>query len=98
MSGIEWNENNLHTLGRTFLRHVLDHMRGHEASVVGLGETGTGIQPNYQVTFPNKITRTLRGSSHKAFPIEEFDVEEFDAKKISQAFTLAQVRTAYERA
>lgn len=93
MSGIEWNENNLHTLGRAFLQHVLDHMRGREASIVRLGETGTGVKPNYQVTFPNNVIRALRGSSHNAFPIEEFD-----AKNISQPFTLAQVRAAYELA
>ncbi len=94
MSGIEWNEGNLHTLGRVFLRHVLEHMRGRDESTVRLGETGTGVQPNYQVTFPNGVTRALRGSSHEAFE----QTEVFDDTKISQPFNLAQVRAALERA
>ena len=93
MSRIEWKEDNLHTLGRVFLRNVLDHLRGHEGSIVRLGETGVGVQPNYQVTFPNGVTRALRGSSHEAFE----QTEEFDIDRISQPFTLAQVRAAYEQ-
>jgi hypothetical protein len=94
VSGIEWREDNLHTLGRVFLRQVLGNMRELEKSVVRLGETGQGVQPNYQVTFPNGLVRTLRGSSHKAFD----QTEEFNATRISEPFTLAQVRNAYERA
>jgi hypothetical protein len=90
VSGIEWGEDNLHTLGRVFLRQVLENMRGREESVVRLGETGQGVQPNYQVTFPNGVVRTLRGSSHKAFE----QADEFDATRISEPFTLAQVRNA----
>lgn len=94
MSGIEWREDNLHMLGRLFLLHVLDHMRGREDSVVRLGQTGEGVQPNYQVTFPNGVTRTLRGSSHKSFD----QAEEFDSDRISEPFNLAQVQAAYDRA
>lgn len=94
MSGIEWTENNLETLGRTFLRHVLDHMRNNEGAVVRLGETGIGVQPNYQVTFSNGVTRVLRGSSHKAYE----QADEFDAEKISAPFSLTQIQCAFERA
>lgn len=94
MSKIEWREDNLHTLGRVFLRRLLENMRNYEESVVRLGETGQGIQPNYQVTFPNGHVNTLRGASHELFE----QAEEFDATRISKPFTLAQVRSAYEKA
>lgn len=94
MSGIEWQRDNLHTLGRKFLGRMLDNMRGYEGSTVRLGETGEGVQPNYQVVFPNGIARTLRGSSHKTFE----QAEEFDNNRISESFTLEQVRAAFERA
>lgn len=95
MNNLEWNENNLSTLGRVFLRNVLDNMRGREESLVRLGETGQGIQPNYQVTFPNGVIRTIRGSLHDAF---EHTETEFDSEKVSVAFNLKAVQNAYDRA
>lgn len=94
MSGIEWNANTLPTLGRVFLRKVIDHMRGYSESTVRLGETGQGIMPNYQVTFPNGVVRTLRGSSHDAF--EQADA--FSEERTSRPFSLAEIQAAYERA
>jgi len=93
MNGIKWDQDNLHTLGRHFLRNVLGNMRGNENTLVRFGETGQGIQPNYQVTFPNGVTRVLRGSSHEAFQ----QVDEFDSGKISQPFNLATVTEAYRK-
>lgn len=94
MPKIEWNENNLPTLGRFFLRRVLDNMRGREDSVVRFGETGQGIQPNYQVTFPNGRIMTLRGSSHEVFE----QADEFDSHNVSKAFNLAAIQAAYNQA
>lgn len=94
MSKLEWDEGNLPTLGRVFLRHVIDNMRGREESLVRFGETGQGVQPNYQVTFPNGVTRTIRGSSHEAFE----HADEFNSGNVSEAFKLTAIRNAYERA
>lgn len=94
MSEIEWNEETLPTLGRVFLRNVIDHMRGRQESIVRLGETGQGVIPNYQVTFPNGVTRTIRGSSHEAF--EQADA--FNEERISRPFSLAEVQAAYDKA
>lgn len=93
MSSIIWSESNLPTLGRVFLRNMLDNMRKYEGSTVRLGETGEGVQPNYQVTFPNGVCRTIRGSSHEAFD----QAEEFDSNKISEPFSRAQVEAAYKQ-
>ncbi len=92
MTGIEWHQHNLHDLGRIFLRNVIKNMRGYEDALVRFGETGRGIQPNYQVTFINGTTITLRGSSHKPFEL----TDEFDSARISQPFNLAAVTKAYE--
>lgn len=94
MTNITWTDDNLTELGRTFLRKVLDHMRGREDSQVRFGETGHGVMPNYQVRFPNGVVRTLRGSSHKAFE----QADQFDVSKISRSFNLAEVTDAYKRA
>lgn len=94
MSELEWNEETLPTLGRFFLRNILNHMRYLKESTVCLGETGQGVMPNYQVTFPNGVTRTLRGSSHKAF--EQADT--FDKERISRPFSLQEIEAAYEKA
>lgn len=94
MKAIDWNEGNLNSLGRVFLRRVLENMRHFEGSSVRLGETGTGVQPNYQVTFPNGNVLTFRGSSHDSF--EQADA--FNDSRISQSFTLKQVQNAYEKA
>lgn len=89
---IKWTEENLPNLGRVFLRNVRDHMRNKDESTVRFGETGYGSQPNYQVTFPNGVTRTIRGSSHEAYE----QAEEFDDEKISEPFNLAAIKKAYE--
>lgn len=82
------------TLGRVFLRNVIDHMRGRSESIVRLGETGQGVLPNYQVTFPNGVTRTLRGSCHDAF--EQADA--FNEEHISRPFSLEEIQAAYDKA
>lgn len=65
-----------------------------DTSIVRFGETGTGIQPNYQVTFENGQTMTRRGSSHERYE----SADEFNDKKISQHFTYEQIDSAYHRA
>lgn len=94
MIGIEWKEDNLYTLGRTFLREVLTNMRGFEHSIVNLGETGEGVRPNYQVTFPNGRTIAFNGASHEKYG----QTEVFAVARVSQPFTLAQVNLAFQQA
>ena len=65
----------------------------NEDSQVGFGETGKGISPNYQVTYPNGRTVTRRGSSHEVY--EQTDA--FDPGKISQPFAYADIQSALER-
>lgn len=91
---MQWTPDNLHTLGGLFLRHILDNMRNIKGSTVRLGLTGEGLMPNYQVVFPNKVTRTFRGNGHGLFG----DVDSFDPKRISDTFELQDIQRAYQRA
>jgi len=65
MTKLAWNEENLVSLGRIFLRNVRDKMRGDLTTVVRFGQMGQGIAPNYQITLPNGRILTYRGLSHK---------------------------------
>ena len=85
-----WNENNLSDLGRVFLRNVRDNMRDKVKSTVKFGTTGKGEIPNYQVTYPNGLIRTIRGSSHK-----NMNEDQFNNKTTSEDFTFAQLNNAY---
>ncbi len=94
MSNSCWNEESLPILGRIFLRNVLSNMRGYEDAKVQFGETGTArVKPNYQVTYPNGLIRTINGSSHDKFT----RADEFDSTRISNAFSLQQIKLAYEQ-
>lgn len=92
MSGLNWNIDNISELGKIFLRKVMENMRGYDGSTVWFGETGKGIQPNYQVRFPKGLILTISGASHKQFP----NAEKFNDARISQPFTLADIKQAYE--
>ena len=94
MSKLMWTEDNLHLLGALFLSRVLDNMRHFDGSTVRLGITGEGVMPNYQVTFPNAVTRTFRGNGHTAYS----DVDTFNLERVSPAFELEAVKRAYVRA
>ena len=96
MNTFIWNKDNLDHLGKKFLRHILDNMRGYEGTVVRFGLTGEGIQPNYQITFPNGIVRPINGISHKLFKKDGFDAHEFSSDRLSQPFTLLQIQNAYQ--
>lgn len=91
MISIRWDMENMSKLGRLFLRNVIDNMRNFEEAKVRFGETGQGIQPNYQVTFPNGIVRTFRGSSHKPFS----QAEEFNLDNLSEAFSLEDIKNIF---
>lgn len=93
MSKLCWNEENLPKLGRIFLLNVLSNMRGYEDAKVQFGETGTGVKPNYQVTYPNGLVRAINGSSHDPF----VRADEFDSTRISNTFSSQQVKYAYEQ-
>ena len=99
MSKLIWNENNLPNLGRIFLSEVIRNMREKAtdgATTVRFGLTGKGERPNYQTTFPNGLIRAVNGASHNTFDRTDFNEEEFDTFNLSQPFTLAQVKKAYE--
>jgi hypothetical protein len=89
---IQWSEENLSLLGKSFLSNVISNMR-FEDSLVRFGETGKGAQPNYQITFPNQRIWTIRGSSHETYE----DAEKFNSERISIPFSLAVVRTALQK-
>ena len=92
MKKLNWTEDNLSGFGRNFLRKVLGNMRDYSESTVRFGETGQGIQPNYQITFPNNRVLTINGSSHKQFS----SADEFDENRISSPFTYEQIKKAYQ--
>jgi len=91
MSAIEWNEEKIKNLGRTFLREVMRNMRSKE-STVRFGETGQGIAPNYQVTFPNGVVMVRNGISHGSFK----QVDEFNLDNLSKIFTYVEIEKAYD--
>ena len=80
-------------LGRVFLRNVLKNMRHVDGAKVCFGLLGEWYIPNYQVIFPNNQILTFRGQNHK-----RFGKEKFEATHLSQNFTLAKIRTAFDQA
>lgn len=87
--GITWGRS-LETLGYEFLESVLSNMDA--TSSVRLGETGTGICPNYQVS-SNGLDFTFKGNSH-----EKFQDEPFTSEHISIPFSYAEVTIAMKNA
>ena len=92
MSKLTWSVSELSKLGRVYLRNVLGKMRDVENAYVQFGLLGKGLTPNYQITFPNGVVRCLRGINHQ--PAEHDDFKEGN---ISEPFTLAQVKEAFEK-
>lgn len=97
MSHLDWNELKLADLGRSFLSKVFDNMRNQPSATVRFGKTGTGVRPNYQVTFPieggEPIKHPRRGSTHKRYQ----DTEAFNEERISDPFTYEQIMIAAGR-
>ncbi|MGR5149519.1 hypothetical protein ACQKP8_23610 [Photobacterium alginatilyticum] len=91
MSKLTWSVADLSTLGRVYLRHVLGKMRDIDGSTAQFGLLGKGLTPNYQITFPNGLVRCFRGMNHQAA-----DVDDFKEGNISEPFTLAQIKEAFE--
>lgn len=94
-TNIKWTTSNLTLLGKYFLRQVLANMREQKGAQVRLGETGKGIQPNYQVTFTPERVNIIRGSSHKIY--EREDIDSFYAENISDPFTYQDIENAIAR-
>lgn len=95
MSKLDLTTENLHEiLSRQYLSKVLASLRGIEGSTVRFGETGTGMHPNYERTFPDRLPHTLRGSTHKPYD----GTAEFNKESVSRAFTLQEITEAYEKA
>jgi hypothetical protein len=90
MSGVKWTIENLAELGKLFLGKLKKNLRNDEHATVKLGETGQGIQPNYQVTFSNGVINPYRGSTHKRFEPAKM----FDSQKLSAAFSLLEIEAA----
>lgn len=93
MSGIRWDNDNLPSLGIAFLQKVRDNMRGRPESFVRLGETGTGVIPNYEVCYPSGVTRPIRGSTHEGFDT----TEKFAVLNLSKKFFLADIDDAIRK-
>ena len=91
--GIIWGRS-LETLGYVFLQKVLDNMDAE--SSVRLGQTGTGVRPNYQVTNASGEVSVFRGSGdiHETFQ----DVDKFNRDNISIAFSYEEVSVAMKNA
>lgn len=90
---LDWKKENISQLGKTYLRTVLEHMRGREESTVRFGRTGQGIAPNYEVTLPNGTTLTYLGLSHN----RSDQIDSFDSANTSRPFTVEEVTSAYQR-
>ena len=93
MSALSWSEKNLSILGRKFLRNVLNNMRNYQEATVQFGQTGLGVSPHYQITFPNGNKWAIDGRSHDTFS----RADDFDIKNISIPFSLSQVESAYKK-
>lgn len=92
MSPLQWNIFTLALLGRIFLRKVMKNLRSVEGATVQFGEMGQGIQPNYQVCFPNGVVNTYRGANHKPF----MPLGAFNREHISPPFSSAEVQRAFD--
>ncbi len=64
-----------------------------EDATVQFGEMGQGIQPSYQVFFPNGNLNTYRGANHKPF----MPLGAFNREHISQSFSSADLHRAFGR-
>ena len=92
MPQLSWTIDNLTSqLGNLFLMKVKNNMRNHEKSIVQFGITGTGQQPNYQVTLPNGTVHTINGLSHK----QDKRTDLFNGSNLSEPFTYEQICTAH---
>lgn len=93
MNSFQWNIDTLALLGRIFLRKVMKNLRFAD-STVQFGEMGQGIQPNYQVCFPNGNVNTYRGANHKPF----MPLGAFNREHISQPFSSTDLQRAFDAA
>ena len=94
-NNLNWTVENLQNLDPKYLRGVYDNLRGDTGSVIQFGETGTGFQPNYQITYSNNVKRTVSGISHKNFPQSDklsLVHEEFNPDNISQIFKYDNIK------
>lgn len=69
-------------------------MRSIDGTTVQLGETGQGIQPNYQVCFPNGNVNPYRGANHKPF----MPRGAFNQDHVSLPFSSADLQRAFDAA
>lgn len=90
MNGLTWTSENLVDIGKIFLQKIIKNMRADEGAAVQLGETGTGVQPNYQIILSSGTINPYRGSTHKPFEPREA----FNKNNLSRPFTRLEVQTA----
>jgi hypothetical protein len=99
MSQLTWTQDNIHTLGKPFLRKVRDKMRGDKPTV-RFGQTGIGKLPNYQTLWHDGQVHVWRGQSHKRYEASKGsdDIESFDPTNLSTEFTMEQIEAAIAKA
>jgi len=90
-NNLEWTTDNIHDLGRKFMQSLIENMRGDKGAIVQLGQSGEGIQPNYQITYSNGVRRIISGSSHSNFKKNNMKNEKFNPENISVGFSLDQI-------
>ncbi|MBN3966868.1 hypothetical protein IMW75_16455 [Pseudomonas gregormendelii] len=94
MNPLQWNVDTLASLDRIFLRKVMKNLRSVEGAIVQFGEMGQGIQPNYQVCFPNGNVNPYRGANHK--PLMPRGT--FSQEHIPQPFSSVDLQRAFDAA
>lgn len=77
---LEWNEQNIETLGVKYLQGVLGRLP-KDASIA-FGQTGMGVSPHYQVVLSNGEKKTYRGQNHEPYG----ETEVFDDRRLSKLF------------
>ena len=89
---IEWSREAIFAkLNASFLHAVLINMKGDKNALVRLGTQGTGVQPNYQITFNNGSSIPFNGANHE----EDSRVDLFESAHLSQPFILSDIYHCY---
>ncbi|SEC73030.1 hypothetical protein SAMN05216205_3107 [Pseudomonas mohnii] len=94
MNTLQWTVDALTLLGKIWLGRVMQNLPPDKGATVQFGTMGQGIQPNYQVCFPNGNVNTYRGANHKPF----MPLGAFNREHISQPFSSTDLQRAFDAA
>jgi hypothetical protein len=94
MTTLQWTVDALTLLGKIWLGRVMQNLPPDKGATVQFGTMGQGIQPNYQVCFPNGNVNTYRGANHKPF----MPLGAFNREHISQPFSSTDLQRAFDAA